>query len=52
MKPRSHSIGFSTRSRAGAGRFTDYVLTAQARCPTCKHEITEKTLVELMEEQT
>ena len=28
------------------GATTDYILTEPARCPTCKHEITEKTLVE------
>ena len=25
---------------------TDYILTEGARCPTCKHEITEKTLID------
>jgi len=28
-----------------SGAATDYILTEQARCPTCKHEITEKTLL-------
>jgi hypothetical protein len=28
-----------------SGATTDYILTGQARCPTCKYEITEKTLV-------
>jgi hypothetical protein len=28
---------------------TDYILTEPARCPTCKHEITEKTLVQPVE---
>jgi hypothetical protein len=31
-----------------SGATTDYILTEPARCPTCKHEITEKTLVELL----
>jgi hypothetical protein len=29
-----------------SGATTDYILTEPVRCPTCKHEITEKTLVE------
>jgi len=29
-----------------SGATTDYILTEPARCPTCKREITEKTLVE------
>jgi hypothetical protein len=32
-----------------SGATTDYILTEPARCPTCKHEITEKTLVEPIE---
>jgi hypothetical protein len=31
---------------------TDYILTEPARCPICKHEITEKTLVELISEES
>jgi hypothetical protein len=31
-----------------SGATTDYILTEPARCPTCKHEITEKTLAELI----
>ena len=30
-----------------SGAATDYILTEPALCRTCKHEITEKTLVEL-----
>jgi hypothetical protein len=33
------------------GSTTDYILTEPGRCPSCKHEITEKTLVELTDEQ-
>jgi hypothetical protein len=29
-----------------SGATTDYILVESARCPNCKHEITEKTLVE------
>jgi hypothetical protein len=29
-----------------SGATTDYILTEPARCPICKYEITEKTLVE------
>jgi hypothetical protein len=29
-----------------SGAATDYILTEPALCRTCKHEITEKTLVE------
>ncbi len=29
-----------------SGATTDYILTEPARCPTCKHGINEKTLVE------
>jgi hypothetical protein len=29
-----------------SGATTDYILTEPVRCPICKHEITEKTLVE------
>jgi hypothetical protein len=32
-----------------SGATTDYILTEPARCPTCKHEITEKTLVQPIE---
>jgi hypothetical protein len=29
-----------------SGSTTDYMMTEPGRCPTCKHEITEKTLIE------
>jgi hypothetical protein len=35
-----------------SGSTTDYLLTELGRCPSCKHEITEKTLVELIDEQS
>jgi hypothetical protein len=33
-----------------SGATTDYILTELARCPACKHEITEKTLVEIIDD--
>jgi hypothetical protein len=33
-----------------SGATTAYILPESARCPTCKHEITEKTLVEAREQ--
>jgi hypothetical protein len=30
-----------------SGATTDYILTEPARCPNCKHEVNEKTLVEV-----
>jgi hypothetical protein len=29
------------------GSKTDYILTDTVRCPNCRHEIGEKTLIEL-----
>jgi hypothetical protein len=37
---------FLDRVTGRSGSTTDYILTAPARCPTCKHEIMEKTLVD------
>jgi hypothetical protein len=31
------------------GSTTDYMLDTSARCPNCRHEITEKTLVQPIE---
>jgi hypothetical protein len=33
-----------------SGATTDYILMEPARCPTCKQEITEKTLVEIIDD--
>jgi hypothetical protein len=35
--------------RSGAN--TDYLISETARCPTCKREVTEKTLVDLRDEE-
>jgi hypothetical protein len=34
-----------------SGANTDYVMSEPARCPTCKREVTEKTLVDLRDEE-
>jgi hypothetical protein len=33
------------------GANTDYVMSEPARCPTCKLEVTERTLVDLRDEE-
>jgi hypothetical protein len=44
---RLYSDALRATSWTVTGRVNDdYILSELARCPTCKHEITEKTLVE------
>jgi hypothetical protein len=35
----------------GSGESTDYVMSESARCPNCRCKMTEKTLVDLRDEE-
>jgi hypothetical protein len=49
--PTFHLIGFSIKLSGGEAKSTHYVMSESARCPNCRCEITEKTLVDLRDEE-
>jgi hypothetical protein len=44
--PRFRSIGFSTAFTGSDSSVTDYLLEVPAKCPYCRQDIKEKTLIE------
>jgi len=47
-EPRFPSMPFSIRVTSSDPSVTDYILEAPAKCPSCRRDILEKTLIEPM----